>query len=152
MTRRKAIKAFYRWLHGGNLSSVRNCTMHGHSLYPYRTGRKRDDRPADGQREPDVRTGADYRYDKPMQPAKAIRATCLDCAETTADVRDCTHTDCPLWPYRMGRGKIAPDSASPEQNRQQAAVSIRRKMSNTENEQIGLDFDAVENKEGTGHE
>jgi hypothetical protein len=56
----------------------------------------------DGQREPDPRTGADYRVDKPMQQAKAIRATCLDCTETSADVRRCHHRDCPLWRWRMG--------------------------------------------------
>ena len=109
ITRREAIKLYYRWLHGGNLSSVRNCAMYGHPLYPYRTGRKRDDRPAGGKREPDARTGADYRYDKPMQPAKAIRATCLDCTETSSNVRNCQHVRCPLWQFRSGRREIAPN-------------------------------------------
>lgn len=40
----------------------------------------------------------------PQSPAKAIRAKCLDCCgENAAEVRKCTATDCPLWPFRMGR-------------------------------------------------
>ena len=116
MTRRQAIMRYYRWLHGGNLASVRACTMHGHPLYPHRTGKRRNDKPLDGTREPDARTGADYRFDMPMQRAKAIRATCLDCVETSADVRNCNQMDCPLWPYRTGRREIAPDSAISKTN------------------------------------
>ena len=33
---------------------------------------------------------------------RAIRAKCLDCAHTSAEVRKCVVTDCPLWPLRMG--------------------------------------------------
>ncbi len=110
MTRRQSIKAYYRWLHNGNRASVRDCTMCGHPLWPYRTGRIT--KPLeDGQREPDIRTGADYRYDKPLQPAKAIRQTCLGCAETPSDVRECPFRDCPLWQYRMGRAVFASDGA-----------------------------------------
>lgn len=136
MTRRQAIKMYYRWLHNGNRASVRNCSMYGHPLWPYRCGRRRDDKPEDGRRDPDVRTGADYRFDKPMQPAKAIRATCLDCGETSADVRDCVQTDCPLWPYRTGR-KIPVDT------------SINQRGVCSGNAQIGLDFNVESQKEGT---
>lgn len=35
---------------------------------------------------------------------QAIRAKCLDCCcGHSAEVRKCTATDCPLWPYRMGK-------------------------------------------------
>jgi len=136
MTRRKAIKAYYRWLHGGNLASVRSCSMYGHPLYPYRCGRLQNDTSEDGQREPDVRTGADYRFDKPMQAAKAIRATCLDCAETSADVRECRHTTCPLWVYRMGR-----KDGNSEPIKKRVDTSINLPESYPENAQIGLNFD-----------
>lgn len=38
---------------------------------------------------------------------RAIRERCLNCsAWVTKDVEHCSFTDtCPLWPYRMGRGK-----------------------------------------------
>lgn len=37
-----------------------------------------------------------------LTPLRAIRAKCLDCAESTHEVRHCPIPDCPLWPYRMG--------------------------------------------------
>ena len=40
-----------------------------------------------------------------MTPLKAIRAKCLDCSESAKDVRECTHKDCELYPFRMGRGR-----------------------------------------------
>ena len=37
-------------------------------------------------------------------PLKAIREYCLGCqGEGESWVRNCDLTDCPLWPYRMGR-------------------------------------------------
>jgi hypothetical protein len=34
----------------------------------------------------------------------AIRRYCLDCSGASpAEVRDCRHRTCPLWPYRLGR-------------------------------------------------
>jgi hypothetical protein len=36
---------------------------------------------------------------------KAIRENCLNCSGwNTQEVKDCQHTDCPLYPYRLGRG------------------------------------------------
>lgn len=38
-----------------------------------------------------------------MTPMKAIRAKCLDCCGGSAkEVRACTSTKCPLFPYRLG--------------------------------------------------
>jgi hypothetical protein len=50
--------------------------------------------------------------------AKAIRAKCLDCSNHRfKEVRLCPVIDCPLWPYRHGRGyedplqkDLSPDS------------------------------------------
>jgi len=37
-------------------------------------------------------------------PMRCMRAFCLDCTGgSKADVRDCSYTDCPLFPYRMGK-------------------------------------------------
>lgn len=33
---------------------------------------------------------------------QAIRAKCLDCCYSAAEVRKCVQADCPLWPLRMG--------------------------------------------------
>ncbi len=39
-----------------------------------------------------------------LTPLRAIRANCLDCcAGQRREVRECHLTDCPLWPFRMGR-------------------------------------------------
>lgn len=38
-----------------------------------------------------------------LTPLKAIRAKCLDCSgESYAEVRLCTITKCPLYPFRDG--------------------------------------------------
>lgn len=43
---------------------------------------------------------------------KAIRAKCLDCCcQQSAEVRNCTLTDCPLWIYRMGKETKENDSS-----------------------------------------
>ena len=44
---------------------------------------------------------------------RAIRAKCLDCAQSCKEVRLCSVTDCPLWPFRMGwnpwlAGRVVP--------------------------------------------
>ena len=39
-----------------------------------------------------------------MPKAKAIRKKCLDCCHyQPAEVRKCVATDCPLYPFRMGK-------------------------------------------------
>jgi hypothetical protein len=37
-------------------------------------------------------------------PVKAIREKCLDCScGSTAEVKECTVEQCPLFPYRFGK-------------------------------------------------
>lgn len=37
-------------------------------------------------------------------PIKSIRAYCLECSnQQPSEVKNCHLTDCPLWPYRMGK-------------------------------------------------
>ena len=39
-----------------------------------------------------------------LTPIKSIRAKCVDCCcGDLKEVRQCPITECPLWPYRMGR-------------------------------------------------
>lgn len=41
---------------------------------------------------------------KVLTPVKAIRAKCIDCSGgDKAEVRECVITECPLYPYRMGK-------------------------------------------------
>ena len=45
---------------------------------------------------------------KRLTRGEAIRAKCLDCCcGQSAEVRECTARECPLWPFRMGRESIA---------------------------------------------
>lgn len=49
-------------------------------------------------------TRPDYSLDENvLSRSKAIRQKCLDCCcWQMSEVRLCTATKCPLWPYRMG--------------------------------------------------
>lgn len=38
-----------------------------------------------------------------LTPMKAIRLRCLDCAQSSAEVKRCNDHTCPLWPYRLGK-------------------------------------------------
>lgn len=39
-----------------------------------------------------------------ISPLKAIRAKCIDCsAGSVEEVKSCPVTDCPLYPFRMGK-------------------------------------------------
>jgi hypothetical protein len=41
---------------------------------------------------------------KILTPIKVIRAKCVDCMNhQTKEIRLCPMTNCPLWPYRMGK-------------------------------------------------
>jgi len=54
----------------------------------------------------------------PRGGMKAIRAKCMDCAHTGAEVRKCVATDCPLWAFRMGSNPKGLKEAREEQNPQ----------------------------------
>jgi len=43
-----------------------------------------------------------------LRPLKAMRAKCIDCCDgQVKEIRLCPITECPLWPYRMGKRPIA---------------------------------------------
>ena len=53
-----------------------------------------------------------------LTPMKAIRAKCLDCTcHQPKEIRECSITTCPLWPYRMG--KRPKDQAADERAEQE---------------------------------
>ena len=41
-----------------------------------------------------------------LTPLTAIRKICLDCQETTTDIRSCLFDECSLYPFRMGKGRV----------------------------------------------
>ena len=41
---------------------------------------------------------------KDLTPLKAIRKNCLECSSGSSnEVKNCIITDCPLYPYRLGK-------------------------------------------------
>lgn len=53
-------------------------------------------------------------------PLKTIRAKCLDCCAGSAhEVRECASTNCPLWPFRMGRNPYLELSDEERERRRQ---------------------------------
>lgn len=57
-------------------------------------------------------------------PMKAIRAKCLDCSGGSAnEVKHCPITDCPLYPYRLGKNPFRRQQSQ----EQRAAASERLK-------------------------
>lgn len=47
---------------------------------------------------------------KALTPMKAMRAKCLDCCcGEVKEVRNCPITNCPIWPYRMGKRPAVDD-------------------------------------------
>ena len=50
--------------------------------------------------------GKEIEETKLISASRAIRYNCLDCVGgSQADVRKCGLVKCPLWPFRMGRGR-----------------------------------------------
>lgn len=67
-----------------------------------------------------------------MTPIKSIRAKCLDCCcGQMKEVSHCPITDCPLYPYRMGK--------RPKQN---SEVDGTLTEEDSEGEEISIDDDA----------
>lgn len=57
-------------------------------------------------------------------PQKAIRAKCLECANSQYSVvRNCQITSCPLWPYRLGKHYRSREELEADRQRCQEGVS-----------------------------
>lgn len=92
----KAIKAHCKWCQGGSLQWVRECGDDNCPLLPLREGKTV----------------------KGISPLKTIRRKCLECVETSKDVRDCpgqmTNGFCPLHPFRFGRKPSTLEKEAPQ--------------------------------------
>ena len=61
-----------------------------------------------------------------LSPMKVIRGKCLDCCGGSAgEVRKCTATGCPLWPYRMGENPFRAVREMSEDQRVAAGERLR---------------------------
>ena len=59
-------------------------------------------------------------------PIKAIREKCLDCCcYQKEEVKLCTCTDCPLYPFRMGKNPFRKKRELSEEQREQAAERLQ---------------------------
>lgn len=74
-------------------------------------------------------------------PAKAIRAKCLDCCcDQVNEVKLCPVEDCPLWPFRFGKNPYRTRVLTPEQKEaaaqrlKQARLSKNRSQENNDSE------------------
>jgi hypothetical protein len=74
-----------------------------------------------------------------MSPLKALRLRCIDCyGGSLKSVRGCTSTDCPSWPFRMGRNPWrAPAS---EERKQRACDLAARRPRAAKNQRQGRGF------------
>lgn len=53
---------------------------------------------------------------KKLTPIKAIRKYCLDCSAGSAhEVKRCPITDCPLYPYKLGKNPYWSKVRTPKQ-------------------------------------
>ena len=59
-------------------------------------------------------------------PVKAIRAKCLECSNgSTAEVKDCPVTKCPLYPFRMGKNPYRQRREMTEEQKQVLADRLK---------------------------
>lgn len=54
-------------------------------------------------------------------PIKAIRANCLQCAQSSIEVKRCPMTECPLFPFRFGKNPFRQRELTEEQKQATAA-------------------------------
>lgn len=91
-----SIRKYCLWCSGGSRLEVRLCPVTDCALFPFR---------------------ASYQGKKPSSSVKAIRARCLQCAESVYEVKDCPMGDCELYLYRFGKNPFRPKPNISEERR-----------------------------------
>lgn len=67
-------------------------------------------------------------------PVKAIREFCLECSgDSTAEVKNCTRTVCPLFPFRMGKNPFRQRREMTEEEKKVLADRLREARKNISN-------------------
>jgi hypothetical protein len=98
----ESIRKYCLWCMEDSTKEVRLCTIYDCTLYPYRMGKKLD---LDSLLEvnPSL-TEADLQNVKYLSTVKAIKGRCMQCSTfSIKEIKHCAHTDCELYPYRMGK-------------------------------------------------
>ena len=63
---------------------------------------------------------------KITNPVKAIRAKCIDCCcGSTAEVKECQATKCPLYPFRLGKNPYRQRREMSEEQKQVLADRLK---------------------------
>ena len=70
-------------------------------------------------------------------PLKALRAKCIDCSGgNLASVRDCPVTDCPLYPYRLGKNPFYKKRVMSDEERAAASERMKKVRQNRSSRKI----------------
>jgi len=64
-----------------------------------------------------------------MNPLRAIRAHCMECANTAPEVRLCNLTKCPLHPFRFGTNPYRQARVLTEEQKSQLAARLTGALS-----------------------
>lgn len=70
-----------------------------------------------------------------QSPLKAIRAKCLDCCYSAAEVKLCVAENCPLYPFRFGKNPFRTKREMTDEQREAAKARLaeaRAKMKREE--------------------
>ena len=62
---------------------------------------------------------------KITSPIKAIRAKCLDCNQTSYEVKLCPVKQCPLWDFRFGKNPYRSTRVMSDEQRKAAVERLR---------------------------
>jgi hypothetical protein len=82
--------------------------------------------------------------DKITNPVKAVRAFCLECCGgSTAEVKNCPRTVCPLYPFRFGKNPYRQRREMTEDEKRVLSDRLREARKN-----IGTSVEKVEEKHG----
>jgi hypothetical protein len=128
----KAIREYCLWCVNGSAHEVSLCPSTSCPLWPIRFGRMPTPdllaEAADCEMYPleDPMTVAEFDSDGGT-PLKAIKGRCLDCSGySKAEVRNCHHVTCALYPFRRGR------NPNRRMNHEQRKVAAARLKANIE--------------------
>ena len=101
-----SIRRYCLWCSGGSRLEVRLCPVTDCALFPFR---------------------ASYQGKKPSSSVKAIRARCLQCAESVYEVKDCPMGDCELYLYRFGKNPFRAKLSEEHCNKLRERLETMRK-------------------------
>ena len=88
-----------------------------------------------------------YAENSKAEPAQGGPRQVFDCVEGPSDVKDCTDTDCPIWPYRFGRN---PAYSEASRNEARKRLATRRFATKSASSRQILERTTAGQEEATG--